>query len=268
MIIQSGYGTQAYIGIAASSIQRLEGRTVTASIAETAKYADKVSLSDAGKALAASEATSTEKLPYLPYQEYWLGRASADPAFAKELAEIKAYGKSAIITNMSEVRLDPTLPGNKLSTTGRIADNAYEERFEREAAVVDAKRRALYESEKAKGTDPVEILRKLYDFENVQSYEYQEATGLGWRGETAAPSQSGKTSTTADLQALRSEIDLQRRALMESEKAKEAERLEMLTSLIKAGRHAFITPEKDKEPDILEILREMTDLAGKLPITA
>ena len=264
MIVQSGYGTQAYNSIVSSAIQRLEGRTAaTATIAETAKYADKVSLSSAGKALADSE--SVGALPYLPYQEYWLAKASADPALAKMLAESNAYAYSTTVTNMSEVLRDRTLPGNQLTTTGRIVTAEFEEKFFREAAVVDAQRRTLYESEKAKGTDPVEILKKLFDFENAQSYEYQEATGIGWRGEIAALNQPGKTSESADLQALRSGIDAQQRALIESEKAKAVERLEMLTSLIKAGRRAFIVPEKDNEPDPLEILREMTDPTDKQP---
>jgi DNA-binding XRE family transcriptional regulator len=138
-------------------------------------------------------------------------------------------------------------------------------RFDREAALIDEKKRALYESEKAKGTDPLEILNKLYDFENSQSYEYQEATGAGWRGEIAAFSQSGKTSESVDLQTLRSEIDVRRRALIESEKTKAAERLEMLASLIKAGRQALIVPEKEEETDPLEMLRKMIDSADEQP---
>lgn len=183
MVVQTGYGTQAYSSIAASSIQRLDGRAVTAMIADSAKNAEKVSISSAGKALAAAESTS--KLPYLPYQERMLANASADRSYAKEMACGKAYANSTIVYDISDNIRDSRLP-IKLSVSGRVVDDAFKEKFYREAAVVDAQRRALYESEKAKGTDPVEILRKIFDFENAQSYEYQECTGLGWRGGIAA----------------------------------------------------------------------------------
>ena len=184
MIVQSAYGTLAYSSIAASSIQRIEGRAVTAMTADSAKNAEKVSISNAGKALAADESTGT--LPYLPYQERMLANASANPAYAEEMAYGKAYATSLICYDISGILHDGSLPLNKLAGTGRIIDDAFKEKFFREAAVVDAQRRALYESEKAKGTDPVEILRKLFDFENAQSRDYQECTGLGWRGEIAA----------------------------------------------------------------------------------
>jgi hypothetical protein len=262
MIVQSGYGTQAYSSITASSIQRQEGRAVTAAVADSAKYAEKVSLSNAGKALAASENAGTQYRT--PAQEYWLGRASADPAFAKELVHMKAYANSFVMCDISDSLRDYRLP-IKFSTSGRPVPDGFQARFEREAAAVDAQRRALYESEKAKGTDPLEILNKLYDFENAQSYEYQEATGSGWRGEIAAFNKSGKTNETADLQTLKSEIDARRHALTESEKAKAAERLEMLAALIEAGRRALIVPEKEEEADPLEILKEMAESADKQP---
>lgn len=261
MIIQSGFGIQAYSGIIAASIQRLEGHAAAATVAETAKYADQVSLSNAGKALAASESANTEKLPYLPYQEYYLGKASADPKLARELASAKAYGISLLVTDERESRRDPSLLGmNKLSSSGRIIDDAFKEQFWREAPIVDAQRQALYESEKAKGTEPVEILKKLYDFENAQSAVYREATGSGWReGEVAASNPSTSTSAVADLQALRSELDVQRRALLESENLNAAERFEILTSILKAGRQSLIESEKAKETDPAEILRKMID---------
>lgn len=186
MFVQSGFGTQAYSSIAASSIQRLEGRAVTASAAESVKYAENVSLSDAGKALAASEGASTEKPPYLPYQERILANANADRAYAEEMSYGIAYAYSTIVYDLTDCIKDGSLPANKLAISGRIIDDAFKENFYREAALIDSQRRTLYESEKAKGTDPVEILRKLFDFENAQSSDYQEATSLGWRGEINA----------------------------------------------------------------------------------
>jgi hypothetical protein len=45
------------------------------------------------------------------------------------------------------------------------------------APLIDQQRVSLYEAEKAKGTDPVEILKKLFDFANSQPRSYREATG-------------------------------------------------------------------------------------------
>ena len=82
----------------------------------------------------------------------------------------------------------PTVPMGtmKLSTTGEIVDEAYVKKFNESAAVIDAQRLAIYESESKKGTDPVEIISKMIDFTNRQSQDYLDASGWGWRG-TSAP---------------------------------------------------------------------------------
>ncbi|MFN3736273.1 hypothetical protein [Hydrogenophaga sp.] len=46
-----------------------------------------------------------------------------------------------------------------------------------EMAAVDAQRLALYNAEKAKGTNPVDIIAKMIDFTNAQSRDYLEASG-------------------------------------------------------------------------------------------
>lgn len=66
-------------------------------------------------------------------------------------------------------------PVNKLSS-GRIIDDSFKQKFASESSVIDAQRKAIYNSEKAKGTDPVQILSKMMDFTNFQTKDYLEAT--------------------------------------------------------------------------------------------
>lgn len=70
----------------------------------------------------------------------------------------------------------------KLSTTGEIVGDDYVEKFFSKAPAIDAQRKAIYETETKKGTNPVEILSKMIDFTNMQSQDYLNATGWGWRG--------------------------------------------------------------------------------------
>ena len=60
---------------------------------------------------------------------------------------------------------------------------AFKEAFAKEAAELDAERLALYRSEKAKGTDALQILKIMIDFTNENASDlYKEATGQGWFG--------------------------------------------------------------------------------------
>ncbi len=68
----------------------------------------------------------------------------------------------------------------KLSSTGRKIDDAFKEKFTKEAAEIDAKRLEIYNTEKAKGTNPVEIIAKMIGFTNSQSRDYLE--GSAWLG--------------------------------------------------------------------------------------
>jgi hypothetical protein len=69
-----------------------------------------------------------------------------------------------------------------LATTGQIVGDDYIDRFSKEASAIDIQRRSMYETEKAKGTDPLQILSMMIDFTNMQSQDYLNATGWGWRG--------------------------------------------------------------------------------------
>lgn len=124
-----------------------------------------------------------------PAQQHLLNAAKSDRASAEKIAYDLAKTPSGIFYDISGQRGVGDGTGEfvrKLSTTGEIVDEAYVKKFNETAAVIDAQRLAIYESESKKGTDPVEIISKMIDFTNRQSQDYLDASGWGWRG-TSAP---------------------------------------------------------------------------------
>lgn len=178
MIIQSGYGALASNSIGTSAAQRQYTKTASAIIADPAKNTDQVSLSAAGKTLAASAVAFTQART--PAQEKLMMGASSDRASAEKIAYDMAMVPSAIVWDISGQRGVGDGTGEfvrRLATTGQIVGDDYIDRFNNEASVVDMQRRTLYETEKAKGTDPLQILSMMIDFTNAQSQDYLEATG-------------------------------------------------------------------------------------------
>ncbi|MBS4097110.1 MAG: hypothetical protein KGZ83_09800 [Sulfuricella sp.] len=147
------------------------------SAASPANTAEQVSLSTAGRALSASERTVTQTRT--PAQEHLLRAASSDRESAEKIACDMASVPSQICYS-SIYDMDAEGKLNKLASSGRIIDANFRDSFSREASIVDAQRRAIYESEKAKGTDPVQIISMMIDHINSQSGDYLEATGWGW----------------------------------------------------------------------------------------
>lgn len=178
MIIQGlGNITSAYGATYKASTERQ-----TAS-APAANYAEKVTLSTKGKALAAEQGDATQTIT--PAQQHLLNAAKSDRASAEKIAYGLAKTPSGISYDISGQRGVGDGTGEfvrKLSTTGEIVDEAYVKKFNETAAVIDAQRLAIYEAESKKGTDPVEIISKMIDFTNRQSQDYLDASGWGWRG--------------------------------------------------------------------------------------
>lgn len=182
MIIQSGYGVLAYNATNRIASQQ-GGNTTQPAFAASEKNADRVTLSSAGKALAAGESNTTQSRT--PAQEKLIRAASSDRESAEKIAQGMADTPSAIAWNISGQCGVGDGNGEfvrKLATTGEVVDDTYINQFNSKAPAIDAQRRAIYETEKAKGTDPVEILSKMIDFTNSQSQDYLDATGWGWRG--------------------------------------------------------------------------------------
>ncbi len=169
MIIQGlGVATSLYSTFNKPSVQRQELP------ASTTKSAVTVKISDAAKALASSGSGATQSRTAI--QERLLKSASSDTQSAEKLAYDMANVPSTIFYDIRESLKSGNMDDIKLSSTGRKIDEAFKEKFLKEAAEVDAKRLEIYNTEKVKGTDPVTIIAKMIDFTNSQSRDYLEGT--------------------------------------------------------------------------------------------
>ena len=177
MIIQSGYGVLAYNASSRVGLQQQGSGVAKSSTSDTAKNADQITLSSAGKALAASERTVTQTRT--PVQEEVLRSASSDRASAEKIAYQMTVAPSQICYS-SIYDMGPDGKLNRLASSGRMIDQNFRDRFSQEASIVDAQIKGIYDSEKAKGTDPVQIIGMMFDHINSQSSDYLEATGWGW----------------------------------------------------------------------------------------
>lgn len=190
MMIQASYGVSAYGGIAALSAQRQTSRITQAITAAAAETAEQVTISDAGKALAAREDAPVR--PRTPRQEAFLNwYAQASPSTVKDAARRMAESPSTIVYTVPPEGGEDAGP-SRVYSSGRAVDDVYIDRFNQMAMRIDAQRQALYEAEKSKGTDPLEIMGKMIDFTNSQPYEYREATDQGyWADEVPDRSELG-----------------------------------------------------------------------------
>jgi hypothetical protein len=181
MNVSLGQGVLVYQGAKVSALQPGGQPPLQASVSKevgTATAAtDRVTISDAARAMAAKDAGATQART--PIQEKMLAdAASGGPEFAARMAEEMATFPSMIAYDIRDTK--GWEPLTKLSSTGRHIDEAFKERMTTEMAAIDAQRQALYNTEKAKGTNPVDIVAKMIDFTNAQSRDYLEASG--WLG--------------------------------------------------------------------------------------
>jgi hypothetical protein len=136
------------------------------------QIADPVTLSTEGKVYA--EKASNGEPTRTTAQNRLIREAMLNPQYAEKLAYEMAHVNSCICYNLRDS--PPTGPF-KLATTGEFVTEEYKENFTKIAPLIDQQRASLYETEKAKGTDPVEILNRMFDFINSQPRNYLEATG-------------------------------------------------------------------------------------------
>ena len=180
MNVSLGQGVLVYQGAKVSALQP-SGQPPLATAAPkewrgAAAARDRVTISDAARAMAAKESGATQARTAI--QEKLLAdAASGGPQFAARMAEEMATSSSTIFYDISEyIASGVAFKLDKLSSTGRRVDEAFKERMTTEMASVDAQRLALYNAEKAKGTNPVDIIAKMIDFTNAQSRDYLEAS--------------------------------------------------------------------------------------------
>jgi hypothetical protein len=107
-------------------------------------------------------------------QNRLIGAAMSSPQDAAKLAYDVANVNSQIFYNLRD---SPPNGPFRLAVTGEFVTDEYKANFEKIASQADQQRLALYESEKAKGTNPVDILKKMFDFTNSLPRSYREATG-------------------------------------------------------------------------------------------
>jgi hypothetical protein len=107
-------------------------------------------------------------------QNRLIGEAMSSPQDAAKLAYDMAHVNSQIVYNLRD---SPPNGPFRLAVTGEFVTDEYKANFARTAPLIDQQRTLLYETEKAKGTNPVEILKKMFDFTNSQPRSYREATG-------------------------------------------------------------------------------------------
>ncbi|MGS1106477.1 hypothetical protein ACVCNH_09540 [Achromobacter anxifer] len=186
MNIQSGFSVLSFQGADRAGFSKL-GSTTTKSMSVDVAGFQKVfqgfnssttqaGISDVARKRSSQEGAATQGRT--ASQEKLLNSAASDPKYAEQLAYDMANIPSTICYDIRD-QLAPGRGGeplNKLSS-GRIIDEAFKENFSKEAALIDAQRKAIYDSEKAKGTPADQILAKLFDHTNSQSKDYLEASG-------------------------------------------------------------------------------------------
>ena len=151
--------------------------TERSTISET-NYATNVTISDEAKALLANTSAPTQERT--DAQKELLRIASSDKSTAAKLASDMANSQSRVFFDIRGQRGVGDGQGEfalKLSSTGKIVDDEYVAKFNKEASAIDEQRKLIYNTERAKGTDPLKILEKMIDFTNTQSQDYLEATG-------------------------------------------------------------------------------------------
>jgi hypothetical protein len=181
MNIQPSYGVLAYQAPGKIDLQQLGRSTTKSSPIDTAKNTglsntvDKVTISAAAMELAARESNAPPSRT--PAQEKLLASCASDAEGAEKIANGMATIPSRVMYDISsgEIRLAST----GQSMEDETVRNAYVKNFEREASTVDLKLREIYNTEKAKGTNPAEIVSKMIDCKNSQSSGYLEATAWG-----------------------------------------------------------------------------------------
>lgn len=170
MIIQSGYGTLAYSGIATSSMQWQDGKMSSSAIADPAKNAVQVTLSGAGKALAASESNvgKSNKYEWLSKDAHELSEPMAD-----KLAQDMSYASDGILLDINN-----SVNGAwRLAGSDNILTDAEKNHFEQLSSKVRKDRINIYETEKSKGTPAANIMDKILSYNQNLPEKYKELSG-------------------------------------------------------------------------------------------
>ncbi len=163
--------------------------------APAANYADKVSISNTAKALAAGDAKPSAG-PNLAYQELLIKNVKEYPSWGEKFTKDFAYDKGFETTGpLVDISNLPTI---RYTYTGELVTDSNLSAFKAEAATARTGRVALYEAEKAKGTSDAAILEKLFRYTDTQSDSY--LSKIGWERAKPADTTAGATQTITPAQ--------------------------------------------------------------------
>jgi hypothetical protein len=115
-----------------------------------------------------------------PAVRAFLLRAHAEPAFAAEIAHVRAHGRRATVRHerLGRSGTGPT----RYSATGEVVTRGSEARYKAVAATRGRASISLYNAEKAKGTDPADIFDELIALVDSQPEDFRSF--IDWEGKT------------------------------------------------------------------------------------
>lgn len=138
-----------------------------------AVYGEKVSISDAGKALADADAASSKldtqnRLAWLSDAAHSLSESEAD-----KLAKDYASASDGVLVTDESIEHPPL----RLASTGQILTDEAQKYFDGLSNQVKADREQIYSSEKAKGTPAADIIDKMLAYNDSLPMKYQILAG-------------------------------------------------------------------------------------------
>lgn len=177
MIIQTGYNVSVYGVTTGSGIRQQSSGSSKSAIADATKATDTVTLSNASKALAASDPSGSAKNS-VSATHPWISEAahSDTPENADKLAYGLAYGSDGILYDADSMLNKNEL---RLASTKELVTDQDRSYFSQMSAQATQQRISLYESEKAKGTPPAQIVDMLLAQTNTMPEKYKHLAGWG-----------------------------------------------------------------------------------------
>lgn len=175
MIVQAGHNVLAYNTVTKPSNPQQPWNPGIANAIGTVKNSDSVEISQAGKNMLATSATSTDQST-----QSWLSQdAHSNPELAKQMAYDLAYAPEEPLLNITDF-VNGTGPMRYTSTNMPVTEES-QEYFNNMSAEVMQKKTAIYETGMQKGTAPADILDQMVAYMDSLPKEYQEMTNWGER---------------------------------------------------------------------------------------
>lgn len=175
MIIQTGYNVSAYGVTTGSGIRQQSCGGLKSAIADATNSTDTVTLSNASKALAASDTSGSAKST-VSATHPWISEAahSDSPENADKMANGLAYASDGILYDADSLLNKNEL---RLASTKELVTDQDRSYFAQIGSQATQQRISLYENEKAKGTPPAQIVDMLLAQTDTLPEEYRNLAG-------------------------------------------------------------------------------------------